>query len=176
MRLLTLLPIFVVLPVLAACSKSDTAKDADHSITIDKTVTVNSDGKASAVAVSGDNGFKIDTDDFKASLEIPGLRMGGKSFDIDGMDLLPGSQVRGMNVVSREKNGTKDEKVTISFTSPGTPDAVLTHAAAEAKDKGWTVARSPTGVGGTKGDKTIAYAVVADGAKTNGTVTITGDD
>ena len=170
-----LLPLLITLPLLAAChSKSDT-EDVDRTVTIDKTVTVDSDGgKASAVA--GDNGFKISTDDFKASLEIPGLQMGGKNFDVDGMNLLPGSQVRGMNVVSHEKDGDKQSNVTISFTSPGTPDAVLTHAATEAKDKGWTVARTAAGLGGTKGEKTIAYAVVADGAKTNGTVTITGDD
>ncbi len=174
MRLMTLLPVLVALPLLAAChAKSDT-KDADSSVTIDKTVTFDTKGKGSASA--GDNGFKIDTDDFKASLEIPGLQMGGKSFDVDGMNLLPGSQVRGMSVVSHEKDGDKDGKVTITFTSPGTPDAVLTHAVAEARNKGWTVARTATGLGGTKGEKTIAYAVVANGAKTNGTVTLTGDD
>lgn len=171
-----LLPLLITLPLLAAChAKSDSAKDGDRSVTIDKTVTFDTGG-AKASATAGGNGFKIDTDDFKASLEIPGLRMGGKSFDVDGMELLPGSQVRGMSVVSHEKDDTKDGKVTISFTSPGTPDAVLTHAAAEARDKGWTVARTATGLGGTKGDKTIAYAVVPDGAKTSGTVTITGKD
>ncbi|QXQ08006.1 hypothetical protein KX816_08480 [Sphingosinicellaceae bacterium] len=175
MRFLTLFPVLVALPLLAACHAKSDSKDADNSVTVDKTVTFNTKGtKASASA--GDNGFKIDTDDFKASLEIPGLQMGGKSFDVDGMNLLPGSQVRGMSVVSHEKDGDKNDKVTISFTSPGTPDAVLVHAEAEAKAKGWSVARTATGLGGTKGEKTIAYAVVASGAKTNGTVTLTGDD
>lgn len=170
-----LLPLLIALPLLAGChAKSDASKDPDRTVTIDKTVTFGDGAKASAVG--GDNGFKISTDDFKASLEIPGLQMGGKNFDIDGMALLPGSQVRGMNVASHKTDGEKSDKVTVTFTSPGTPDAVLTHAAVEAKAKGWAVARTATGLGGTKGEKTIAYAVVPDGAKTNGTVTITGDD
>ena len=170
-----LLPLLIALPLLAGChAKPDASTNPDRKVTIDKSVTFSDGAKASAVG--GDNGFKISTDDFKASLEIPGLQMGGKNFDVDGMELLPGSQVRGMNVVSHKTDGAKDEKVTITFTSPGTPEAVLTHAAAEAKEKGWAVARTANGLGGTKGAKTIAYAVVPDGAKTDGTVTITGDD
>ncbi len=165
-----LIPLFIVLPLLAACSASN-----DEDRTVSKTVVITDDSKAVA-AVGGESGFKIDTDKFKASIDIPGLEMGGKDFDIDGMKLLPGSKVRGMKVVASEKAGDKHGVVTISFVSPGTPDAVLTHAATQARDKGWTVARSTSGLGGTKGEKTVAYRVAAAGGQTSGTVTLTGDD
>lgn len=167
MRLISLL---TILPLLAACNAT---KDEER--TVSKTVVITDDSKAIA-AVGGDTGFKIDTDQFKASVDIPGMEMGGKDFDIDGMKLLPGSTVRGIKVVASEKAGDKHGVLTFSFISPATPDAVLAHAEAQAKAKGWTVARSSNGIGGTKDDKTIAYRVAATGAQTNGTVTLTDDN
>ena len=158
------------LALLTACN----SKSEDKERTVSKTVVI--DQKAVAATGVGENGFKIDTDDFKASLDIPGMTLGGKDFDIDGMKLLPGSQVRGMKVVSREQNGDKNGVVTVSFTSPATPDAVLSHAEAQAKGEGWTVARTATGLGATKGEKTLAYKVAAAGTATSGTITIEGDD
>lgn len=169
MRLLT--AALIALPLLAGCSKSNADKsDAG----VERTVSV--EGEKAAAALGGQSGLKIDTDDFKASLEIPGMSMGGKAFNIDDMTLLPGSKVRGMNIVKHDKNDTKDGVVTITFVSPGAPAAVLEHAEAQAKEHGWAVARSADGVGATKGGKTIAYKVAAAGPDTAGTVVITGDD
>lgn len=168
MRQVLLLP--AILLVAACSSKADSDKT---DVTVEKTVTI--DSKAAA-SVGGESGFKIDTDEFKASLDIPGMEMGGKDFDIDDMTLLPGTKVRGMKVKVSEKAGKKDGVVTITFVSPGTPAAVLDHAETQAKEKGWSVARTVDGVGGTKDDKTIAYKVAASGAQTTGTVTISGED
>ena len=162
------------LVLLAAChAKAD--KEAD-SVSIGKTVTIDKDGKTTVTAAASGGGFKISTDDFKASLDIPGMKFGGDHLDIDGMKLLPGSEVHGMQVNAHDRGGEKRGTVTMSFVSPGTPDTVLAHAEAQARAQGWTVTRTATSLTGTKDDKTVAYVVVANGAKTSGTVTVVGDD
>lgn len=167
MRLLTVA--MIALPLLAGCGKSD----ADKTDGVERKISI--EGEKAAAALGGE-GIKIDTDGFKASLEIPGMDMGGKAFNIDDMTLLPGSKVRGMKIAKNDKDDIKDVAVTISFISPGTPAAVLDHAEAQAKGRGWTVARSTDGVGGTKGGQTLAYKVVAAGPDTAGTVVIAGDE
>ena len=164
-----ILPVLIALPLLAACHAKVSDKDDAT------TATATADGKT-ATASSEAGSFKIDTDKFKASLEIPGMALGSKDFDIDDMTLLPNSTVNGMAVQSRETDGSKHGKVTIKFNSPGTPDAVLAHAESQAKDKGWAVTRTGDGLTGTKGERTIAYAVTPNGSTTKGSVTITGDE
>ena len=167
--------LLIVLPLLAACqAKADREKSE---VTIGKTVTVTDDGEKSVVTTSsGDHGFGIDTDKFKLALDIPGMSLHGGSLDIDGMKLFPGSEVRGMKVASHEKDGDKDSKVTVTFTSPATPAAVLDHAVKQAEDDGWTVARSGNTLSGTKEERSFAYALSPNGTKTDGTLTVTGDN
>lgn len=166
--------VLFAIPLLAACNAKSDKDQAD--VTIEKSVTVTADDDKAAAALGGEHGFKIDTNKFKASLDIPGLEMGGKNFNIDDMTLLPGTQVRGMKVMASDKDGDKSGIVTITFVSPGTPAAVLDHAEAQAKKEGWSVARTADGLGGTRKDKTIAYKVAASGTQTAGTVTVTGED
>ena len=161
-----------MLPLLTACHKH---VDKDET-TVARTVTIDRGGKATATATVSGGGLKIDTDDFKASLDIPGMKFGGNHLDIDGMRLLPGSEIHGLQVEAHDTDGDKRGKVVMSFTSPGAPDAVLAHAESEARAKGWSVTRTATTLSGTKGERTVAYVVAAAGARTSGTVTILGDD
>ena len=176
MRLsLALVPLIVVALPLTACKRRH--HDDDKTVTIEKTVTVTTDGDKSMVSVGGDHGLKIDTDGFKAALDIPGMEFGGKNFDIDGMKLYPGSKVKGMKVKAHDADGDKSGTVTVTFVSPASPDAVLVHAEAQAKDEDYTVTRSGQTLNGKKGDdKHFVYTVAADGAGTTGTLTMTDTD
>ena len=167
MRALPLLLAAPVLVGLAACSvKADDKADAKAA-----SVDINlGDDKASAVA-GGERGIKIDTDGFKAALDIPGMDIGGKDFDIDGMKLYPGSKVKGVAIRAREKDGKKSGGATFTFTSPATPDAVLVHAEAQAKDADYTVTRSGLTLTGTKEDgDTFTYTVAPAESGTSGTI------
>ena len=175
------------LVVLAACSGKADDKHGKSSVTIadggrvaiatgdgDTNVAVSRSDGASTVSVTGDHGIKIDTDGFKAALDIPGMNIGGKDFDIDGMKLYPGSTVKGIAVRARETDGKKTGGATFTFTSPATPDAVLVHAEAQAKAADYTVTRSGLTLRGTKdGESSFVYTVAAAGAGTTGTVTMT---
>ena len=172
---LALILLAVALP-LTACKRHRHDAD-DKTVTIEKTVTVTTDGDKSMVSVGGEHGLKIDTDGFKAALDIPGMEFGGKHFDIDGMHLYPGSKVKGMKVKAHDADGDKSGTVTVTFTSPATPDAVLVHAAAQAKDQDYSVTRSGLTLTGKKDDdKSFVYTVVADGPGTAGTLTLTDAD
>ena len=150
---------------LAACGAKDEEK---ASAPVDT-----AEARAATVEVGGSSGLKIDTDGFKASVEIPGMEMGGKDFDLDDMTLYPGSKVTGMAITARDKDGDKSGVVKVTFFSPAAPDAVLAHAAKEASREGFTVTRSGLGLTGSGAeDKALAYLVTAEGAGTRGTVTL----
>ncbi|TRW14130.1 hypothetical protein [Glacieibacterium frigidum] len=168
-----LLPLIIALPLLAACSvKADSdAKKAEVSI---GGVEIDADGEKATVSVGGESGMKIETDGFKAALDIPGMDIGGKDFDIDGMKLYPGSVVKGMAVNATGKGDAKTSTVKVTFTSPAAPDAVLAHTEAEAKREGFTATRSGLGLTGSDGkDKSIQVRVAAAGKGSTGTLTLT---
>lgn len=165
------LQLMFVLPLLAACSvksDDDKAKVSVNGIEID------ANGDKALVSIGGEKGLKIDTDGFKAAVEIPGMELGGKDFDIDGMKLYPGSSVKGMTINATGKGDTKRGTVKVSFTSPAAPDAVLVHAAAEAKREGYAATRDGVSLTGNDGkDKSIEVRVAGAGSGSTGTLTLT---
>ena len=169
-------PAPLVAPLLALSLLAGCHAKSDNETTVEKTVTITTDGEKSIVATGGDHGFGIDTGKFKMALDIPGMTLSGGNLDIDGMKLFPGSQVRGMKVTAHEKDDTKDSKVVFTFTSPAAPAAVLDHAVKQAEGQGWTVARSGNTLSGTKDEQSFALALTPNGAKTDGTMTVTGED
>ena len=162
MRALPIL-LFVSLGLTACGSRDKEAK---------ATATAATDGKTVSA-------LNIDTDGFKANVEVPGLSFGGDKMDLDGMKLFPGSKVKGVRVKATDKDGTKNGSVTIDFTSPAAPATVSEHLAREAEKAGYTVSGvSPAGLKGTKRedgkDDVFAFALVAEGAGTSGQMTMTG--
>jgi hypothetical protein len=162
------LTIFVTLPLLAACHAE--SQKSTSSATVGDAVAITSQSSASA----GEHGLKIDTDGFKASLDIPGMALGGKDFDISGMKLYPGSEVHGMKVAASAKDGNKHGTVTVSFTSPAAPEAVLVHATAQAKAHDWSLTRNGNTLNGVndEGD-TLIYTVTPSGTASSGTIVLT---
>lgn len=173
-----LLPLIIALPLLASCSvETDSEKDKAQVSVGGVKIDADGEGGKATVSVGGDNGLKIDTDGFKAAVEIPGMEFGGKNFDIDGMKLYPGSTIKGMRVDARDKDGDKNATVVVTFMSPAAPEAVLAFAEKEADREGYAVGRSGRGLTGGDGhNKGIAYVVDASGTGTVGTVTMTDKD
>ena len=168
-----LLPLIVALPLLASCSVKADSDEKKAEVSVGG-VEVSADGDKATVSVGGETGMKIETDGFKAALDIPGMDIGGKDFDIDGMKLYPGSVVKGMKVNATGKGDAKRGTVKVTFTSPAAPDAVLTHAEAEAKREGFTATRDGLALTGSDGkDKSIDVRVAAAGNGSTGTLTLT---
>ena len=163
------LMLFTLPLLIAACGSRD------HGVT---TNAVGPDGKK---VVSG---LSIDTDAFKANVEIPGLQVSGENMDIDGIKLYPGSTVRGVKVAANDANGTKAHSVAFDFISPAGPEAVAKHLIEQAEHAGFSVLRAPdlNGAAVLEGRKDKAgdnnhfrFVLKATGAQTDGNATIDGD-
>lgn len=125
------------------------------------------------------SGLDIDTDKFKANIEIPAMIFGGDDMDMDGMKLYPGSKVKGIRVKARDRDGDKRGTVTMNFTSPAAPAAVADHMKAQAEKAGFTVSGvSAAGLSGVKAENkdTNGFTVTlnADGDATAGQLVMTG--
>ena len=183
MRRLVVLALPLV--ALAACGGHAT-EETTRTVTKDgvttTTVTTREAGHgdtATATANTG-SGLSIDSDKFKANLDIPGLTFGGDNFDMDGMKLYPGSTVKGMHVHAVDRPGTKKGEVIVDFTSPAAPSVVAQHMADSARRAGFTLTvNTAAQVGGSKADggDTNRFAVTlnANGGDTVGQLTMTGN-
>jgi hypothetical protein len=125
------------------------------------------------------SGLNIDTDKFKANLEIPGMSFGADDMDMDGMKLYPGSRVKGVRVKASDRDGDKHGTVTMDFTSPAAPAAVADHMGAQAKKAGFTVSgASAAGLTGTKAEdkeaNSFTVTLSASGDATVGQMVMTG--
>lgn len=161
------------------------------------TINVTDDGKATvsagteagkatvAAATPSTTTVAIDSDKFKANIEIPGIEFDGSKMDIDGVKLPKGSAIKGMRVNATDKGGSERGSVVFDFASPMTPAAVADHLVAQIGDSDWgQVTRTVASDGAimlsaTKtddGHESLEYRLAADGtAATRGTATIHGD-
>ncbi len=166
--------------VLAACG---------HRRTEETTTTVTKDGVTTTTVTTRkvgahddaktSSGLDIDTDKFKANIEIPAMIFGGDHMDMDGMKLYPGSTVKGIHVKATDRNGDSRGTVTMDFTSPAAPAAVADHMKAQAEKAGFTVSgASAAGMTGIKAEDkdTNRFTVTlnANGDATVGQMVMTG--
>ncbi len=124
------------------------------------------------------SGLKIDSDKFKANIEVPGLSFGGDHMDMDGMKLYPGSRVKGVRVHAVDRPGAKSGEVVMDFTSPAAPAVVARHMADQARHAGFTLSSdTPSSIVGTKagdhGPDRFAVTLNPNGDATVGQVTLT---
>jgi hypothetical protein len=166
-----------VLPVLALAGCSDNAHETKTTVTKDgvtTTTVTTSDGDNSVVS-----GLKIDTDKFKANLDIPGISFGGDHFDMDGMKLYPGSTVNGVRVHATDKPGDDHGDVVMAFTSPAAPAVVAKHMADQALAAGFMLTSNTTAlISGSKpdddGTNRFSVTLAPQGTATTGQLTVTG--
>ncbi len=134
----------------ASCgANADDGKEAT-SISMDMTdgdgapVKASSDGKTGAVA--------IDIPGFKASIAMPKISLGADSFDLNGVNLYPGSTVRNLKIDNvLRAAGAKDggETVRVIFHAPAKPDVVKDWFLEKLNGKGdYKVTASADGISG----------------------------
>ena len=109
----------------------------------------------------------------KGQVQIPGGLMHNGNFDIDGVKLMPGSQVTGVNVDAHDDGAV----VNVAFTAPASPDAVRSYFVDGFKQKGIEASVAGDSVSGKTKDGspfTIQVASAASGSK--GTIVIHAKD
>ena len=127
------------------------------------------------VSVSGDaNGnISFDVPFAKGQLKLPRGFMHEGNVDIDGVKLMPGSQVTGFNMNSRDKVSV----VEIAFTSPQAPDQVRSYFVDEFKKHGAEAAVSgDTVTGKSKDGNPFTIQVTASGSGSQGRIQAQDDD
>jgi len=163
-----------VLPALALAGCGDEAHDTKTVVTKDGVTTTTVTTSDSLVS-----GLKIDTDKFKANLDIPGISFGGDHMNMDGMKLYPGSTVKGIRVHATDKPGEGHGEVVMAFTSPAAPATVAQRMANQAKAAGFTLTSNTTAlISGSKpdddGTNRFSVTLAAKGDATVGQLTVTG--
>lgn len=173
---------FALIPFLAVAGCGHKAQQETRTTVtkdgVTTTTIVTRSGDAANAATTG-SGLKIDTDDFKANLEIPGLSFTGDHMDMDGMKLYPGSRVKGMHIHAIDKGGREKGEVVMDFTSPAAPATVAQHMADQARKAGFTLAANTgNNVSGSKVEdgetNTFAVTLSPNGDATVGQMTMSG--
>lgn len=163
---------------LAGCSASTHGTAGNESASIsfggDDNSANGSDGKTVSVDVPG----------FSAKIAVPGLDVGGKDTDIDGIALYPGTKLDGVNVHADAADGSGGDsqgRVDMGFSAPATPDQLLAYYKGAARQAGWS--EQPPAAGqqfaATKTDgkgkpEHLAMSIAAAGAGATGHVLIDG--
>lgn len=158
--------------LVAACSGSEdeaksgadisiTAKDADTG-----SVDIKADGATGKVSVK--------VPGFDANLSLPKMDLGAGSFDLDGVELYPGSRVSGVNVAADSSGAGDHAVVRIKFTSPAEIAKVRGWYVKGFADKGVKATPTSTGFAGTvDGDSRFTLTLVPNGTnETSGSVEI----
>jgi hypothetical protein len=100
----------------------------------------------------------------EGSVKVPGAMVGHSNFDIDGVKLMPGSNVTGFSVFAGDKGAT----VNMAFNAPASPDAVRSYFVDQFKSQGVDARLSGDAVTGTSKDGspfTITVGPAANGSQ-----------
>lgn len=131
------------LALLAACSVRTRDKDGNETATIrfgdGNSMAVDAgDGKVGTGA--GGKTVAINVPGFSAKVSVPGLALGGKDTDIDGIAPYPGTTMNGVNIDARDNDGTGGEsqgRVDMGFSAPASPDRLIAYYRNAARNAGW---------------------------------------
>jgi hypothetical protein len=134
-------------------------------------------------ADSGDENVTINADEngsvafnlpfVKGQVKVPSGFMHNGNFDIDGVKLMPGSQVTGFSVFAADKGST----VNMTFTAPAPPGDVRSYFVDQFRKQGVEAAIAGDSVSGKSKDGspfTIQVASAESGSK--GTIVIQSKD
>ena len=109
----------------------------------------------------------------QGKIKLPEGSMHGSNFDIDGVKLMPGSNITGVSVFA----GDKESTVHMAFHAPAAPDAVRSYFVDEFKKQGVEAKLAGDSVTGTSKDGTpFTIKVGAVGNGSDGTIDIQDKD
>ncbi|HEY6049544.1 MAG TPA: hypothetical protein VIV07_10935 [Sphingomicrobium sp.] len=130
----------------------------------DENVTINADE-------SGNVAFNLPF--VNGQVKLPSGFMSNGDFDIDGVKLMPGSKVSGLNVFAADKGST----VNITFTAPAPPDQVRSYFVDQFRKQGVEASLAGDVVTGkSKDGSPFSIQVAAAGTGSKGTIVVHDND
>lgn len=157
--------------LLSACGSRDD-KEAGTSITLD---AKGKSGEDVAIRADGDTGkIEMKVPGFEGKFTLPKIKLGSGSFDIDGVQLYPGSKISTMNVATVQHETDGPTNVNIAFTSPADPAKVAAYFRKAFKDEGIELSGSNSNLSGKNkdGDPFTITLSPASGDQTSGTIAL----
>jgi hypothetical protein len=131
---------------LSACSKAEEDSADGSGVSID----FSDDGKPDAekIKIGGggdDSKFSIKADGFSMEVDLPSITLDSEDFDMNNVDLYPGSQITSFDIEDAKGEGGK---VQISFKAPASADKLADWYAGQLSGKNFQVARDGTNLSG----------------------------
>ena len=151
--------LLLMLPLLAACDmhSKNLARGDDN-------VTIKADE-------SGEIAFNLPV--VEGRMKLPAGMMHHGDIDIDGVKLMPGSQVTGFSVFARDEGSI----VNMGFKAPASPDQVRSYYVREFKKQGVEVALAGDKLTGRSRDGSdFTITVAPDGSGSQGKIDIQDKD
>jgi hypothetical protein len=132
---------------------------------------------------SGDDNVTIQADEngniafnlpiVQGQVKVPSGFMHNGNFDIDGVKLMPGSQVTGFNIDAHDHGAT----VNMAFTAPASPDAVRAYFVDQFRKQGVEAAVSGDAVTGkSKDGSPFTIQMSQAGSGSQGKITVHSKD
>ncbi len=141
MILLAALPL-----ALSACSKNEDGSSNGSGLSVDFSDDSKPDAEKIKIGGDGeDSKFSIKADGFSMEVDLPSITLDSENFDMNNVDLYPGSQITGFDI--EDKDG-KGGKVKVSFKAPAGADKLADWYAGQMSGKNFEVARDGTSLSG----------------------------
>lgn len=131
---------------LTACSKVEDDSASGSGLSIDFSDDSKSD--AEKIKIGGgkeDSKFSIKADGFSMEVDLPSITLDSEDFDMNNVDLYPGSQITGFDIEDAKGEGGK---VQISFKAPAGADKLADWYAKQMSGKEFEVTRDGANLSG----------------------------
>lgn len=151
---------------LAACSGGD---GNGTSITFEG----ESDNGTATTLSTKDGALKIDVPGFKADIAMPKIQLDAGDFEMNGVNLYPGSTITSLNIADGGNGGEGSGGVTVRFAAPAAADVVRGWFGKELQQAGFTLTQAGNGLSGTtETGKPFRMDLTPNGTTSDGTITI----
>jgi hypothetical protein len=127
------------------------------------------DGKGADVNI------RADMESGEVELKLPGGLEGDTKFDLDGVGRYPGAKLTNVDVKATDKDGSRQGRVVLGFSAPGSADKVADWYEQALVKKGRSVARTGNTITTTTSDGDPMVMVISEdaGGIARGRITIT---
>jgi hypothetical protein len=148
---------------LSACSKSEEDSVDGSGVSIDFSDDGKPDAEKIKIGGGDDSKFSIKADGFSMEVDLPSITLDSDDFDMNNVDLYPGSQVTSFDI---EDADGKSGKVQISFRAPASAEKLADWYEGLLSGKDFKVARDGTNLSGkTDGGDPFSLALTKISAK-----------
>tara|TARA_R110000824_G_scaffold375434_1_gene566343 strand:- start:939 stop:1466 length:528 start_codon:yes stop_codon:yes gene_type:complete len=130
---------------LSACSKDKDESGNGSGMSIDFSDESKPDAEKIKIGGGDDSKFSIKADGFSMEVDLPSITLDSDDFDMNNVDLYPGSQITSFDI---EDAKGESGKVQISFKAPASVDKLADWYATQLTGKDFAVTRDGSNLSG----------------------------